>query len=105
MKDNCNPIFDEQFEYVVSQADLNSRILEVSVCTQKGWLSTGSNVMGQVHINLNEIDVTKSFTSWYDLQPETKDQKFKKSKWRFEQLFICFRRQSVEFPQCDFSKR
>lgn len=73
MKDNCNPIFDEQFEYVVSQADLNSRILEVSVCTQKGWLSTGSNVMGQVHINLNEIDVTKSFTSWYDLQPETKD--------------------------------
>ncbi|XP_076234601.1 extended synaptotagmin-like protein 2 isoform X3 [Calliopsis andreniformis] len=73
MKDNCNPVFDEQFEYVVSQADLNSRTLEVSVCTQKGWLSTGSNVMGQVHLSLSEIDVTKSFTSWYDLQPETKD--------------------------------
>lgn len=73
MKDNCNPIFDEQFEYVVSQADLNSRTLEVSVCTQKGWLSTGSNVMGQVYLNLSEIDVTKSSTSWYDLQPETKD--------------------------------
>ncbi|KAK9294826.1 hypothetical protein QLX08_010690 [Tetragonisca angustula] len=73
MKDNCNPVFDEQFEYVVSQADLNSRTLEVSVCTQKGWLSTGSNVMGQVYLNLSEIDVTKSSTSWYDLQPETKD--------------------------------
>ncbi|XP_076750730.1 extended synaptotagmin-like protein 2 isoform X2 [Xylocopa sonorina] len=73
MKDNCNPIFDEQFEYVVSQADLNSRTLEVSVCTQKGWLSTGSNVMGQIILNLSEIDVTKSSTSWYDLQPETKD--------------------------------
>ncbi|XP_076165334.1 extended synaptotagmin-like protein 2 isoform X2 [Ptiloglossa arizonensis] len=73
IKDNCNPIFDEQFEYVVSQADLNTRTLEVLVCTQKGWLSTGSNVMGQVHLNLSEIDVTKSFTSWYDLQPETKD--------------------------------
>nr|XP_003699532.1 PREDICTED: extended synaptotagmin-2 [Megachile rotundata]XP_012139259.1 PREDICTED: extended synaptotagmin-2 [Megachile rotundata]XP_012139262.1 PREDICTED: extended synaptotagmin-2 [Megachile rotundata]XP_012139273.1 PREDICTED: extended synaptotagmin-2 [Megachile rotundata] len=73
MKDNCNPVFDEQFEYIVSQADLNSRTLEVTVCTQKGWLSTGSNVMGQVHLNLSEIDVTKSFTSWYDLQPETKD--------------------------------
>ncbi|CAL7948734.1 unnamed protein product [Xylocopa violacea] len=35
IKDNCNPVFDEQFEYVVSQADLNSRTLEVSVCTQK----------------------------------------------------------------------
>ncbi|KOC62039.1 Extended synaptotagmin-2 [Habropoda laboriosa] len=73
MKDNCNPVFNEQFEYVVSQGDLNSRTLEVSVCTQKGWLVTGSNVMGQVHINLSDIDVTKSSTSWYDLQPETKD--------------------------------
>lgn len=73
MKDNCNPVFDEQFEYVVSQADLNSRTLEVTVCTQKGWLSAGSKVMGQVQLNLSEIDVTKSFTSWYDLQPETKD--------------------------------
>ncbi|KAK2575492.1 hypothetical protein KPH14_011218 [Odynerus spinipes] len=73
IKDNCNPTFDEKFEYVVSQADLNSRILEVSVCTQKGWLSTGSNVIGQVHLNLCEIDVTKAVTSWYDLQPEAKD--------------------------------
>ncbi|XP_076645887.1 extended synaptotagmin-like protein 2 isoform X2 [Halictus rubicundus] len=73
MKDNCNPVFDEQFEYVISQGDLNTRKLEISVCTQKGWLSAGSKVMGQVHINLSEIDVTKSFTSWYDLQPETKD--------------------------------
>ncbi|XP_017883148.1 extended synaptotagmin-2 isoform X1 [Ceratina calcarata] len=73
IKDNCSPVFDEQFEYVVSQADLNSRTLEVSVCTQKGWLSTGSNVMGQLYLNLNEIDVAKSSTSWYDLQPETKD--------------------------------
>ncbi|XP_031833796.1 extended synaptotagmin-like protein 2 isoform X2 [Nomia melanderi] len=73
MKDNCNPIFDEQFEYVVSQGDLNSRTLEISVCTQKGWLSAGSKVMGQVHLNLSEIDLTKSSTSWYDLQPETKD--------------------------------
>lgn len=73
IKDNCNPVFDEQFEYVVSQADLNSRTLEVSVCTQKGWLSTGSNVMGQLHLNLSEFDATKSCTCWYDLQPETKD--------------------------------
>ncbi|XP_043675721.1 extended synaptotagmin-1 isoform X2 [Vespula pensylvanica] len=73
IKDNCNPIFDEKFEYVVSQADLNSRVLEISVCTQKGWLSTGSNVMGQLHLNLSEIDVTKAVTTWYDLQAEIKD--------------------------------
>ncbi|CAL1674860.1 unnamed protein product [Lasius platythorax] len=73
MKDNCNPTFDEQFEYVVSQGDLNTRILEVSVCTQKGWLSTGSNVMGQLHLKLSEIDVSKAITTWHDLQPEIKD--------------------------------
>ncbi|XP_043486063.1 extended synaptotagmin-2 isoform X2 [Polistes fuscatus] len=73
MKDNCNPIFDEKFEYLISQADLNSRVLEVSVCTQKGWLSAGSKIMGQLRLNLSEIYVNKSQTSWYDLEPETKD--------------------------------
>ncbi|KAL6255775.1 hypothetical protein P5V15_013018 [Pogonomyrmex californicus] len=73
VKDNCNPTFDEQFEYVVSQGDLNTRVLEVSVCTQKGWLSTGSNVMGQVHLKLSEINLSKTVSAWYDLQPEIKD--------------------------------
>ncbi|XP_011689856.1 PREDICTED: extended synaptotagmin-2 isoform X1 [Wasmannia auropunctata] len=73
IKDNCNPTFDEQFEYIVSQGELNTRVLEVSVCTQKGWLSTGSNVMGQIHLKLGEINTSKTVTSWYDLQPEIKD--------------------------------
>lgn len=72
LKDNCNPVYDEQFEYVVSQGDLNERVLEVSVCTQKAWLSSSNNIMGQVRINLSEIDVTQAFTNWYDLMPETK---------------------------------
>ncbi|PSN49953.1 hypothetical protein C0J52_18192 [Blattella germanica] len=48
MKDNCNPIYDETFEYVLSQGELNSRQLEVSVVTRKGWFSSQSPVMGQV---------------------------------------------------------
>ncbi|XP_011502857.1 PREDICTED: extended synaptotagmin-1 isoform X2 [Ceratosolen solmsi marchali] len=72
IKDNCNPTFDEQFEYIVSQGDINTRILELSVCTQKGWLSTGSNCIGQTLINLSELDFTQTITSWYDLQPEMK---------------------------------
>lgn len=73
VKDNCNPIFDEQFEYTVSQGDINTRTLELSVCTQKGWLSTGNHCIGQTLIKLSEIDFTQSFTNWYDLQPESKD--------------------------------
>ncbi|XP_015113681.1 extended synaptotagmin-1 isoform X2 [Diachasma alloeum] len=73
MKDNCNPIYDEQFEYIVSQGDLNSRTLEISVCTQKAWLSAGTKVMGQVHLNLSEMDLSKATSAWYDLVPEVKD--------------------------------
>jgi hypothetical protein len=48
MKDNCSPVYDETFEYILSQGELNSRQLEVSVVTRKGWFSSGSPVMGQV---------------------------------------------------------
>jgi hypothetical protein len=48
MKDNCNPVYDETFEYILSQGELNSRQLEVSVVTRKGWFSSQSPVMGQV---------------------------------------------------------
>ncbi|XP_043475067.1 extended synaptotagmin-1 isoform X2 [Leptopilina heterotoma] len=73
IKDNCNPVFDEKFEYIVSQGDINSKTLEISVCTQKAWLSTGNNIMGQIHIDLSQIDFSQSVTSWFDLQPEIKD--------------------------------
>ncbi|XP_046414183.1 extended synaptotagmin-2 isoform X1 [Neodiprion fabricii] len=73
MKDNCNPVYDEQFEYIISQGDINTRRLEVSVCTQKGWLSTGGNVMGQVYITLCGMDLTQSNTAWYDLLPANRD--------------------------------
>ena len=53
MKDNCNPIFDETFEYVISLGDINSRQLEVTVVTKKTWFSSQSPVMGQV----SETDV------------------------------------------------
>lgn len=48
MKDNCNPVFDETFEYIISLGDLNTRQLEVSVVTKKTWFSSQSPVMGQV---------------------------------------------------------
>lgn len=66
VKDDCNPIYDETFEYVISQAELNSRQLEVTVLTQKTWKSP---VMGQVIINLGDFDLSKAVTSWFDLRP------------------------------------
>ncbi|XP_069702958.1 extended synaptotagmin-2 isoform X2 [Periplaneta americana] len=71
MKDNCNPVYDETFEYILSQGELNTRHLEVSVVTRKGWFSSQSPVMGQAVINLGEQDLSKAMTCWFDLQPES----------------------------------
>ncbi|KAF2883924.1 hypothetical protein ILUMI_22241 [Ignelater luminosus] len=70
VKDSYNPVFDITFEYLISQGELNSQKLEVTVATQKQLLSTGSNVLGQVIVDLNKFNLTQSNTFWFDLLPE-----------------------------------
>lgn len=53
VKDNCNPVFDATFEYVISSAELANTALEVTVATQKGFLS--SPVIGMVSGEFVEI--------------------------------------------------
>lgn len=64
VKDNCNPVFDESYEYTLSQGELNNKLLEVTVCTQKQLFYSSSNVLGQVcvvfklcwvYLNLNSV--------------------------------------------------
>lgn len=71
MKDNCNPVYDEHFEYVLTPSELTGQQLEVTVATQKGFLSGGSPVIGQVIVNLAEYDLSQAQTFWFDLLPES----------------------------------
>lgn len=48
VKDSCNPVYDATFEYIISMAELNSTELEVTVATQKAFLSGGSPIIGMV---------------------------------------------------------
>ena len=48
VKDNCNPVYDATFEYLISSAELQGSELEVTVCTQKGFLYGGSPIIGMV---------------------------------------------------------
>lgn len=94
VKDNCNPEYDANFEYLVSMADLLSTELEVTVATQKGFLSGGSPVIGVVRLNENSTPICinigiaqfqvkiplndpefaqQGTTEWYDLSPERFD--------------------------------
>ncbi|XP_046806715.1 extended synaptotagmin-2 isoform X3 [Lucilia cuprina] len=73
VKDNCNPVYDATFEYLISTAEMMQSELEVTVCTQKGFLSGGSPIIGMLKIPLNEPEISEEgLTTWFDLQPEHK---------------------------------
>lgn len=64
VKDNCNPIFDETFEYAINQDEVDHKQLEVTVCTQKQLFQASSNVMGKVILatnNRNEFQLIYLF--------------------------------------------
>lgn len=48
IKDNCNPVYEATFEYIISKAELNNTELEVTVATQKGFSIGGSPIIGMV---------------------------------------------------------
>ncbi|XP_017144749.1 extended synaptotagmin-2 isoform X2 [Drosophila miranda] len=72
IKDNCNPVYDASFEYLISIAELRQTELEVTVCTQKGFLSGSSPIIGMLKIPLDDSEITTpaGLNTWFDLQPE-----------------------------------
>ncbi|XP_044268241.1 extended synaptotagmin-2 isoform X2 [Tribolium madens] len=71
VKDNCNPIFDESFEYILSQGELNTKQLEVTVASQKQLFYSSSNILGMVIIDFEKLNVNQPYNAWFDLMPET----------------------------------
>lgn len=70
IKDNCNPVFDATFEYLISTAELNGSSLEVTVCTQK---VIGSPILGMIKVDLNDPEVQGAGkNTWWNLMPEFK---------------------------------
>jgi hypothetical protein len=70
IKDNCNPVFDATFEYLISTAELNSSSLEVTVATQK---VIGSPILGMLKVELNDPEVQGAGkNTWWNLLPEFK---------------------------------
>jgi hypothetical protein len=70
VKDNCNPVYDATFEYLISTAELNTSQLEVTVCTDK---LIGSPILGMLKIHLNDPEIQGSGkNAWWNLMPEFK---------------------------------
>ncbi|XP_037798978.1 extended synaptotagmin-2-like [Penaeus monodon] len=73
IKDDCNPKYDERFEYPIPPNELTQRTLEVSVINKKGLLFLQrSPKMGQVRLDCGLLDSSK-MTQWYDLAPAADD--------------------------------
>ncbi|CAL1546958.1 unnamed protein product [Lymnaea stagnalis] len=70
IKDNLNPVFDETFEYPVSQQEIVKRTLEVTVKNEVGIFSSSETMMGKILLDLSTMDVSKAITEWFDLAPE-----------------------------------
>uniref|UniRef100_A0A182JSB2 Synaptotagmin n=1 Tax=Anopheles christyi TaxID=43041 RepID=A0A182JSB2_9DIPT len=68
VKDNCDPVFDTTFEYIISNAELVNSELEVTVCTQKGFFGSPQK------LSLSDPDISsgQGIRAWYDLLPESK---------------------------------
>ncbi|EDV93593.1 GH18195 [Drosophila grimshawi] len=74
IKDNCNPVYDASFEYLISISELRHTELEVTVCSQKGFLSHGSPIIGMLKVQLDDSEITTpiGLKTWFDLEPESK---------------------------------
>ncbi|KAJ8920619.1 hypothetical protein NQ315_004758 [Exocentrus adspersus] len=66
---SSNPIFDERFEYLVSQGELTAKKLEISVIEER---MMKNYIVGEVIIDLDKLDMFKTHTDWFDLGPHLK---------------------------------
>ncbi|CAH1773795.1 unnamed protein product [Owenia fusiformis] len=74
IKNQLDPIFDETFEFNVNQAEASQRQLDIAVKNSVGLFSGARKYMGTVLVDLNQFDLTKAVTEWFDLEePEDKD--------------------------------
>jgi Ca2+-dependent lipid-binding protein len=74
VKNDLNPIFDETFDWSVTRDEAKTRTLELHVKNKNSMFSKARKNMGDVRINLTQIDLSQATTEWFDLQePADKD--------------------------------
>nr|CAH7748594.1 unnamed protein product [Callosobruchus chinensis] len=65
--DSCDPVFEETFEYLVSESDLLNSKLVLTTKSKKVFFN--SDVIGQVVIDFKKFhDLDKPVREWFELQ-------------------------------------
>ncbi|CAB1353949.1 unnamed protein product, partial [Coregonus sp. 'balchen'] len=68
-KRDLNPEYNERFEFDLSVEEARRRRLSVSVKNSSASFRS-SDIIGQVHIELAQIDMASGVTEWFDLKEE-----------------------------------
>jgi hypothetical protein len=73
VKNNLNPIWQETFDFSMTQSQALSKELKVLVKIEKGLFnSKESRFLAEIQLKLNELDILQPFTRWYFLQTVSK---------------------------------
>ncbi|KAL0964087.1 hypothetical protein UPYG_G00318380 [Umbra pygmaea] len=66
-KKTVNPVFNEKFEFNVSQEEAVTRKLDVAVKNNRMFHTRERNEIGMILIDLSQIDLSKGLTEWFEL--------------------------------------
>ncbi|CAL8266092.1 unnamed protein product [Lota lota] len=66
-KRNINPVFNEKFEFNVSQEEALTRKLDIAVKNNRMFHSRERKEIGTVLIDLANLDLIKGITDWFEL--------------------------------------
>ncbi|XP_074905703.1 extended synaptotagmin-1 [Buteo buteo] len=69
-KKTLNPDFNERFEWDVSLEEASRRKLEAHVKSTVSFVSREKEVLGKIHLDLAQVDLSEGGTHWYELRDE-----------------------------------
>ncbi|XP_012305866.1 extended synaptotagmin-1 isoform X1 [Aotus nancymaae] len=69
-KRTLNPEFNERFEWELPLDEALRRKLDVSVKSNSSFMSRERELLGKVHLDLAEIDLSQGVAQWYDLMDD-----------------------------------
>lgn len=65
-----NPEFNERFEWDVPPEEAARRKLEAQVKASGSFMAREKEVLGKLHLDLAQVDLSEGGTHWYELRDE-----------------------------------
>ncbi|XP_075447460.1 extended synaptotagmin-1-like [Ascaphus truei] len=69
-KRTSNPAFNEKFEWDLPLEEAAKRKMDISVKNSVSFISRERELLGKVHIDLSQVDLSVGLTQWYNLKDE-----------------------------------